>query len=221
MTETVLVLPVIMVLVAMTLMLGRATTRLQRVSMLDRYEAWRHAVEAPGPGWISGSQRTDTSSLNEALFNNTVIELEVGRDGVFPSAPNQMLVAAARNQSDETGSFTEYVLDRFPNGQRVKVIATFEPTIPLETRLGLTTDLRSTHTRLANEWKYANGLRYDRAAGRWEPAAPYVSMRQPVRDTYLEELDRLLPPSSNEVAGSIRGMYTANPGYRGPYLSIP
>ena len=219
MTECVLVLPVIMLLVALVLMLGRASTRLQHVSVVDRYEAWRDAVDAPGP-----AAGVDGNALNEALLNGAASELDVTRTGEFPTEPGQMLIEAAGAESSETGSFAQQVLDRFPNGRHVSVNASYEATIPLETRLGLASNLRASHTRLANEWKHANGLRYNEEEGRWEPDAPYVSMRQPVRDTYLRNLDEQLPRDSNVVASSIRAMYMANPGYRGPYLqdvSVP
>ena len=49
MTETVLSLPLILLILALLVFFGLNMQRLQRVAVVDRYEAWRQIVDAPGP----------------------------------------------------------------------------------------------------------------------------------------------------------------------------
>ncbi len=81
MTETVLVLPLIFIVLALLFFFGLAMTRLQRSSVTDRYEAWRQAQYAPAPGVeFNKHRRADFGSgglLNEMFFADNADELDV------------------------------------------------------------------------------------------------------------------------------------------------
>lgn len=85
MTETVLVLPLIFVVLALLFFFGQAMTRWQRSSVTDRYEAWRQAQYAPGPGAEfakNPSEFGDADLLNQAFFADNADTLDVaGRSG--------------------------------------------------------------------------------------------------------------------------------------------
>ena len=50
MTETVLVMPFLIVIFALLIYFGRGMVRVQHTQIMDRYEAWRQAsADAPGP----------------------------------------------------------------------------------------------------------------------------------------------------------------------------
>jgi hypothetical protein len=83
MTETVLILPLILVVLALIYFFGLSMTRLQRSSVTDRYEAWRQAIYATGPGAEfeknpKGFGRTGL--LNETFFAGNADSLEVDAD---------------------------------------------------------------------------------------------------------------------------------------------
>lgn len=215
MMETVLVLPVVLVVLALLLGLGRSMTRWQQVAVLDRYEAWRQVSDAPGP------QRTD--ELNEAFLRGRAAELEVVGDDAFPSEPTDLLRDGAAWYSPEAGWFADRVVERLPDGRRVRVTATFVPGLPLESRLNLAGPVHHAHVRLDHEWKFVNRVRYDARADRWVPAGPRTSFAEPIRDRYLETLDgRLdwLETSGNGVARSVRRLYLHEPPYRGPHIDV-
>lgn len=80
MTETVLVLPLIFVVLALLFFFGQAMTRLQRSSVTDRYEAWRQAQYAPAPGVSFDKDSRSFGSadlLNEAFFAGNADRLDV------------------------------------------------------------------------------------------------------------------------------------------------
>jgi len=81
MTETVLVLPLVLIVLALLFFFGSAMTRWQRSSVTDRYEAWRQAQYAPGPGLGFGKgpvEFEDSELLNEAFFAGNAERVEVG-----------------------------------------------------------------------------------------------------------------------------------------------
>lgn len=215
MTETVLVLPIVLVVLALLLMLGRSMARLHSVSIMDRHEAWRQVAHAPGPGTGAGQ-----GQLNDAFLRGEAERIEAQVDGYFPETPRRWRVNAAEQYSGEAGALAEDAMARWPRGRRVRFATTFGSSMPLEGELGLTGPMRHGHVRMENEWKFVNGLRYDSADVRWVPTGPRVSVMGVLGDRYLEALDQRLTVG-NEVAEVIRGLYARVPGYGGPMVRVP
>lgn len=215
MIETVLVLPVVLVVLLLVLGLGRSMMRWQQVSVMDRYEAWRQVAAAPGP--------SSPGQLNQAFLRNEAARIESVSDDFFPSEPMDAWRDGAMWVLPEAGWLADRVAARLPDGRRVRFETSFASDIPLESRLGLTGPLHHGHVRLNHEWKFVNALRHNVGADRWEPTGEPTSLAEPLRDRFLEQLDSRLwwmESAGNGVAGTVRELYMRDPRYRGPHIDL-
>ena len=145
MTETVLVLPLIFVVLALLFFFGQAMTRWQRSSVTDRYEAWRQAQYAPGPG-VSFEKDSrdfgDAELLNETFFAGNADTLEVAdRAGrIHVKEPIDMIAEQALSiasaypaQGYDPAAAEDYVRDlslRSPAWWRIDLSTEHTSTVP-------------------------------------------------------------------------------------------
>lgn len=216
MIETVLTLPIIMVLLLMLLYYGWSMARLQRAAMVDRYEAWRQVYNAPGPAITSSN-----SQINQAFWSNQAIGITDTSPGLLPDDTRDELVALAAAGSPEAGDLADALLyDVLPHGRSIRFTTSHDAMS--EAVEAIHGPIRHTHTRIHNEWKFANGVRL--SGGAWEEAPPRVTPGMMVANTFMTELDPQLESiaggDSGAAASGVRGFYTRFPGYTGPEVDF-
>lgn len=175
MTETVLVLPLVFVVLALLFFFGQAMTRLQRSSVTDRYEAWRQTLYAPGPGAQfakRGRDFGDAGLLNEAFFAGNASRLDVAdRSGrVDVVEPIDIVADEARALAVESNSprydpstAQQTVRDlagRAPAWWRVDLSTQHTSTVPLYQRFA--GPVRHQHTRIDGDWSFASWIEQDK-----------------------------------------------------------
>jgi len=223
MIETVLTLPFVIILLLMILFYGWSMTRLQRASVQDRYEAWRQVYHGYGPR-VTGHDPDDpdpyhgTEQINDAFWAGGADALRYDRGQAFPDDTRDQLKGLADQASEDAGLAAAYLLEeQLPHGRWMRFDTTHDTRSPLLEQLG--GPIRHAHTRIGNEWKYANAVRL-RDDDVWVADAPRVTPGDLVRDQFVLDLDRPLEPiansSAHKVARVIRWYYRGFPGYVGP-----
>lgn len=228
MVETVLIIPVLLVVIVLIMYLGWQVRRLQRVTNMDRYEAWRQTT----PGSVGPAQ----NPLNDhAALNNTFYDDVSDQARQLTHAANQGRTAAPeaydylqQQTTDETFAYLEDFLDASPTARYERFEARHNQTSPFLARyMSDLSRTRTGHRRLDGDWRYANGVTYDNAKGRWIPAGYRVSPAEPLRDVFFAEFDDRLRPYVREnrdgvpnLASRIRDFYSAYPSYTGPDIPL-
>jgi hypothetical protein len=229
MIEMVLLLPILALILSLLLFGGWAAVRLHQASVVDRYEAWRRAAQAPGPG----ARSQQTGQLNDAFFERRAQRLEetAGPAPDFDSPRFQM--EAAGRIDGEAGQFARRLDDRRDPLVGARFKASHEPAMAFWRWLD--GPIRHGHHRFGEERAFVDRLIDD---GRWyEPAAdqwnvlrtqarergqwvPTRDRTQPFRDQFLTDLDRAIRPlaTRNHLARTWRDYYMSRPRYRGPEL---
>jgi len=211
MTEMVLVLPLVLVIFALLMFAGREYMRVQRAHVADRYVAWQESAYADGP-----SRGLDHSEINDVFFGGSADQLDMTRTGVFPTQAGDELTNLAATYSQDARDFTEAAVDTLPAGVSIEIGVDYTTEVPFEQRLLQT--IRHRHTRMHTDWRAANGVREYAPYG-WIGAGPGSNHNAAHRDVFYREIDRDLADMSggNQVASHLRSLYTAQPGYQGPY----
>jgi len=171
MTETVLTLPLILLVLALIFFFGLSLTRLQRSSVTDRYEAWRQAVYATGPG--AEFEKTsegfgNTSLLKEAFFAGNADSLVVAdRSGRVRVDEPVDLVAdqTLANAPDSTDPrYDPQVAEdlvraqalRSPAWWRIDLATEHTWAVPLYQRFA--GPIRHQHARIDGDWSFASWI---------------------------------------------------------------
>lgn len=171
MMETVLVLPLVFVILALLFFFGQSMTRLQRSSVTDRYEAWRQTQYGPGPGAEFGklpSEFGDADLLNQAFFAGNASELDVedraGRINV--SEPTDIVASAAMSiaspsdipaySPDVAGEMIEQRILHSPAWWRVGLATEHTSDVPFYQRFA--GPIRHQHTVIDGDWSYGSWI---------------------------------------------------------------
>lgn len=197
MTETVLVLPLIFVVLALLFFFGQAMTRWQRSSVTDRYEAWRQAQYAPGPGLSFDKDSFSFGSaglLNDAFFAGNADSLDVGdRAGrVNIQEPTDLIAEEASSIASvnhpttyDPASAEDYVRAlylRSPAWWRIDLSTEHESDVPLYQRYAGA--VRHQHTVIDGDWTFAFWVEQEKRGVRSD-IDPVLN-----DDVYLDNLDR-------------------------------
>jgi hypothetical protein len=208
MIELLLVLPVVMLIISLLFFFGTGMMNLQRSSGMDRYAVWRSVANAPGP--------SSAAQLNQTFFHDDADDIDFQQTKYFPDDVANRLVAAATMYDDQTGNYTQALVNNLPSGQKFSFQTTHHSNIPLWQRMADTN--QHAHVRFDNEWKYANGIT-DIGNGNWVPRSPYVTPASTIRDVFFTDFDDRVEPyinSDNGLARLLRDFYVRYPAYRGP-----
>ncbi len=217
MFEILLVLPFLILVFLLMIYFGHAVTRMHTSWTIDRYTAWQHVEQAPAPG------------QNTALRTQEVGELfaRPGRQGLsFSSADRYPLLArdlferaAGALGGVETEQLVRTAHEQFPHGYTARYVSRYNEWLSFEQRLG-DTAIRHEHTRIGNDWKFANGWRL--RDGQWEHGGSGPWMLPQARRTFYqwfhEDLEAL--GSQTPMAGMLRRLYEYRPSYRGPEVGF-
>jgi len=218
MTETVLILPIIMFLLAVMVFFGWGMLRVQRASVMDRYEAWRQVYHGYGPAVVSDDPDTavdeQTLQVNDTFFDgraDAIAYAGVNRDDRYLQ---ERLRGYAAGQDRAAGVLAARFTERWPSGRRVTFTTTHVPEVPLWTIFG--DDIRHGHTRIGHEWKYVNRVSLD-SHGDWVYTGPRVTPGSIVPQTFFPGFDASLSGARGGLAQTIRRYYhLKHPGYVGP-----
>ncbi len=168
MTETVLVLPLILLVLALLFFFGQAMTRLQRSSVTDRYEAWRQAQYAPAPGVdFAKHSRVFGSAdlLNEAFFAGNADRLDVAdragrirvQEPIDLIAEETLAIASEIvAQGYEPSKAEDLVRElhlRSPAWWRIDLATEHESSVPLYQRFAGA--VHHQHTVIDGDWTFA------------------------------------------------------------------
>lgn len=216
--ETVLALPLLLVLISIILFFGLQFMRLQRAAVATRYEAWRAVNDSPGPRW---SPVDDADGLDPLYFGDRAQSLGVVRDRDFPDEPAAVLFEAATSRSSDAGLLTDLWTDEFPSGVRARLIVTHDDQVPFWDRM--TGPIRRRHTRLDGEWTYSRHVRFDATLDKWVfTPGPVLGSDtlDAIREAFLLEVDQPLAAlaNNNNLAANTRALYNRAPRYDGPDL---
>ncbi len=236
MAETVLILPVILVLLLMLLFYGYSVTRLQRASMPDRYEAWRrvHYADGPRAGGLSTTQfpaYAGTDHINATFWNDRARTITHGTTSNFPNETREAMIDGASRASVDAGRYADNLLyNELPHGITARFGTTHDHQLGLIQSEALVGPISHSHTRIGTEWKYVDGM-IERDDGKWVHIQPIhglddqgrflrispVNIGHAVRDTFLLALDEPMRQIGRDrVSGVVRGYYQRFPGYVGP-----
>jgi hypothetical protein len=211
MSEMVLVLPLLFVVLSLLIYLGRGVVRVQRALVMDRYETWRLAEHAPGPGIDNA---VDSPQLNQLFFGEHAENIYGRVRGGFSDEALEQMIAIAYGHSTLAGTLAQTHTDQADTGLTVR----FTINHTTGNRLWQRFDgpIRHDHTRIGHDWAYLNGWR----ANPWVRIGPYgQGVLGPVRDIFLQDFDRDLEQidrQDNDLARRIRNLYLQEPEYRGP-----
>jgi hypothetical protein len=219
-TETVLVLPLILVILSLLLFFGLSMTRLQRASVIDRYEAARYVHLAPGPAayFEMSTQHWRTEQLNQTFFGNGA-ETLVGEDiDMQLTDVYDLLIRGASARSTDAGRMADAILGYLPADVTSSFSVAHRSSVPLWNQFSGA--ISQQHAHPGNDWKYVNSVEFSAEKLKWEPAPPFATPRHAVRDEFLEQLDRQLEPlvMREALVHVIRACYTEYPKYEGPDL---
>jgi hypothetical protein len=177
MMEMALVLPFIVLIIALLLFFGRGIMRVEHAQVVDRYEAWRIAENAPGAGAYRGGPSynpvpdPDGQLMNQAFFWKTAQWVRGSVNATFPAQAGDDLKQAGDNHSTDAGNLISDALDQFSSGVSVQFNTQHPSTLRVYQRFE--SPVRHQHTRIGNDWKYVNGWmwRLSNQGGEWVQTA--------------------------------------------------
>ena len=227
MTETLLIVPLIVLILALTMYVGYVVVRKERGSMLARYETWRDVAQAPGPG---SSVDTGNLELNKAFYNNKADTLtQRTDDDFFPEDPYDQLRQAAATQSGDTVSFTDAYIYRpggdyrLSRGRRESFGMLWQNTSDMWDRISKIAPTTTGNpesdplirgfVRIGNEWRYTND--WHASADTWADTAggaPGAHHLRALRDAFLSSFDSNL----DSLDGSSSAEYDDHPMPQNP-----
>ncbi len=171
MMETVLVLPLVLVVLALLFFFGQAMTRLQRSSVTDRYEAWRQTQYAPGPGaeYSRGPVEFGGAGLlDQAFFAGNASDLDIAeRSGRVHVSETTDLVTEAvldiATRSDTPEYEPQSAADmvearhlRSPAWWRIDLATEHTSSVPLYQRFAGA--VHHQHTVIDGDWSYGSWI---------------------------------------------------------------
>ncbi|MEM1212087.1 MAG: TadE family protein [Planctomycetota bacterium] len=216
MTETILALPLLMVILALIALFGFAFERYQRTAMATRHAAWTQVLanHPLGDAQSAGSLDPD---LDDAFFETDPAEsLEWSRRAVVTEA-NAPLREWAEDLDDDARDYVNRFLDGQPEGVRVGVAVEHASTVPLwDDFMG---PLRQTHRLLNGNWRFADGV-HD-TSDPWDSyyTGPFRRPGEPLAEAFFRDFDDTLQDYAdrdNDFADSAIDFYRRTPGYDGP-----
>lgn len=223
MSEFVLALPFLLLVLSLVVYFGRGSVRVQHAAVMDRYEAWRQAAQAPGP---RSDDAAGHAQLNATFYNANADRIHIHGSDRLATRPMDDLVAAARSVSSTMSAIAATQQDVYPWGRTVAFTTGYDnPILAWEPFHG-TGDIDHGHTRIDHEWKYANGWRQVNGAWVQTGGGPRLmapaGQRSPLGDAFFADLDHSLEGVGGDLAWAVRrAVYHQEPGYIGPTVASP
>lgn len=222
MVETVMILPVLMVVFVLIVFLGWNIRRLEKTTQMDRYEAWRAAMPGtPGP---ARNDQDEHANMNQAFFtadsNDTARSLNA--NVTINRRQYEAHDLLLTQLTEEDFAYYQDFIDEHPATVYVRFEAEHEPFSPLLETIGMSEATRNrTGFRVRNgDWRFADGIRFDGSEQQWVPGARRITPNPALINVFYAQFDEELQPladgSNNPLASAARNLYRNYPGYRGP-----
>ncbi len=217
MIETVLVLPLLAMILALVIYFGQGMVRVQHTQAAARYEAWRSPTAASGP---AHDQPLGNPQINQAFFAGNAASVSVEAHGHFPDDAAQLLRDAGAAWSQSTGRLVRETQSDLPRGAAIDLSVEHAPTLSMLTEFSGAVVRR--HVRIGHDWKFVNG--FAPGAEAREPSHLHATNNYAIRDIFFPEFDQALANTagdngqSNSLAAFLRSMYLHDTGYRGPTI---
>jgi hypothetical protein len=187
MIEMVLVLPVVLLLLALTFFFGWAMDNQQRVITAARYASWKSVYQRHG---VSGER------LDEAFFQGR--QAAPGADyGGGPDQTRVDYVDEAYRASSEAGDLVDHLVNGLPRGSVARARATFATGHGVWSRFEGA--IRRTHGRDGVEWRRGQA---------WLAGTLREGCFRPLDDA----LDGVEAPG-DDLAEQVRRLYSAHGGW--------
>ncbi|MEM6553225.1 MAG: TadE family protein [Planctomycetota bacterium] len=216
MTETILALPLLMVILALIALFGFAFERYQRTAMATRHAAWSQILtDHP----LAGAQSTGTvdPALDASFFQTDAAEsLQWERQSVVTEA-NAPLREWADTLDDDARDYVERYLEQQPEATRVGLAVEHASSVPLwDDFMG---PLRQTNRLLNGNWRFADGVGDN--PDPWETyyTGPFRRPGEPLAEAFFQDFDDAMQTYAdrgNDFADSAIDLYRRTPGYDGP-----
>ena len=232
-----LVLPLLAMILLLLFYFGRQTVRIEKTSVMSRYETWRQTEGAPGP---SADVPAEHPLLDQTFFAEHAGSIALdANDSYFSDEPYDVWLDAAAGWSVDAGDLMDRFVHiptdgshRLPRGRRMAFVVA-EPEVPGWEQIAL--PVRRGAARMHNAWRYDNHWR----AGPdiWQGGSPLgPQMLYAARDAFWSEFDEQLDevdgtgppqyrgsdrpelPSGETLLGVVRRMYLSQPSYHGPIV---
>lgn len=243
MTETLLVLPMLMLILSLIFYFGRLAVRVQHASVMARYEAWRDVANAPGPRPTSDLH--NHPQLNSAFFGDRAQSIQWTYNGrSFATEALEQTVSLAGELSADAHLLADAILfrppdatPRLPHGHREGFRVEYHTEVPLWQSLD--GPFRRQHIVMNGDWRYTVDWRAgpDEWTGHAAISGLHPHHSRGLRDAFLIDLDGEFDgidgdhepeyasypdgPQHHDgsvLAGFIRSLYLASPGYHGPIV---
>ncbi|MEM6749764.1 MAG: hypothetical protein AAGA57_06815 [Planctomycetota bacterium] len=236
MSETLLVLPLLLVIFSLMFFLGLNIKRLERATMLGRYEARRQASTADGPIYGQPEDREAVRTLFFESSRKITVSVENENEFVLGEPLEEAWRAAL---VDAQGARASEVLDEYvellPRGRFVRVRVDTDDRVPLWREL---TSGRLEHatSMVGSQWRFADALGpegneyggvYRRSPEYDGPYEREMFAPSMLGDSWLEVYapafrDALDPfvESGNVYAAAVSNWLIGSPGYFGPDLPL-
>ncbi|QQE13118.1 pilus assembly protein [Planctomycetota bacterium] len=211
MAETVLIMPLVLVIFALVVFFGLSMLRTERTSIMDRYIVWKEAYRAPGPETVE--------DLNNAFLGGDADKIEYRTSQEPANRPLMALQNAVKERSRTTYEYTNEMLEDFPSQIKFVFKTSYNTGIPFFEWLG--TWHKHGHERVDNEWKFVNVPvlnEYDKwTYGNEEKVSPEFVQTDYFWSWYDSALVQCIR-NDNEYAMIFREFHHSRPTYRGPMV---
>ncbi len=215
MVETLLALPIIMLILGLLFYVGRAMSRLQGAETMARYETWRQADRVPDDEGPHADAATGHRLLNDTFLAGRADAIDHGVGDRFSTDAVDELADAVELASEPAGLLLEALRNHLPHGRTTRQ----ETEHTTASRLGRLFDgpVQKAHTRADHDWRFVNG--WDALTSPWTPGPPYARNHEAIRDVFFPDYDEALhalAADGNPLAAAMRRLYLQHEGYRGP-----
>jgi len=206
MTETVVALPLILVLLALMLFFGLNMQRWQRVTMASRYEAWRQMDDGER---VAEQLALDGERINDLVFAGNAADVSVQVRHGEATAAGQLLERETAAASQDAHDWMRSMLAEAPGTRGVGVEASFAA--PAGALRGFGRPMRHHHVVLDGDWRYAPWLHRPNYAGR-DVVWPEI------HTVFYRDMAAVFEPLArhNDVADAVWGQHESVPAYEGP-----
>lgn len=215
MVETVLALPVILVMLVLVIGFGLATRRFSPQENAVRFRTWHHPTpSAPGPS---------DAALAAAFYpkDRPASLTCTGGDTALPAQVDQPLTSVL---SDDPRLLADEVLRRFPRLVHTDVVRQHDSSLPPLRWIGITAPTLRFGARLNGDWRYEDDINYlgqpwAAYPDGWHPRGGGPRVSAAATTAFLSGLDGALP-AGGRVKQGIQSLYAGNPGYVGPNWTL-
>lgn len=222
--ELVLALPLFFLLLSLMFFFGRSLVRSQEAEVMSRYESERQAehVPFPAPAAVEGESN---GVMNNVFLGGDASSVAFRAGDGFPSdGADRLVELAGSGYAGEAGIYLDACFERFPAGSVARFTTRYDEANGFWQELS--GPIHSAHARMANDWRFVNGLQVEAledGSEAWQPTGPKVSNVPTLNEVFFRDfIDRLdvHADRGNELARVISRFYERQPCYVGPEVPL-